>query len=312
MQLGIVYKFFVTFPTKNSYLSAVLNFLIFQEINKMAIIESTATALVRFTGLGIIVHNDEKQRGEIAVIRDNKHELSINIQKPVFKDGTDKDIIVYENIASYANLQKKGVKIEVLTKGNSKIKGFKTYQTEGLFDRLNFNDDNDYRWIVTMKNLGNKETSVSKSENLYPISKLFIENGLFYVHKLDTDLFFEKVEKDRIGKEVKREIFGNVAETIGVKLEADEVIFKITIGDKEETHQLKKGDLPFRIEIKNMDYNEDSVYSDMSDYYKYVSDSSGKFVDLNPIKDESAGGAITRRDFCHPIEGDIHSIEDFE
>ncbi len=47
----------------------------------MSVNESSATALVRFTGLGIVCFNKDRQRGEIAVIRDNKHTLSIKIQR---------------------------------------------------------------------------------------------------------------------------------------------------------------------------------------------------------------------------------------
>ena len=90
----------------------------------MAIIESSATALVRFTGLGIIIFNKEKQRGEVAIIRDEKHQLSIKIQQPRFKDGIDKDIIVYEDIASYANLPKKDVEIGESSRKFGRTTGF--------------------------------------------------------------------------------------------------------------------------------------------------------------------------------------------
>ena len=116
-----------------------------------------------------------------------------------------------------------------MTKGKSAINGYEIYQAKDEFDRLNSDDTNDFRWIVNMANLHGEKLTASKSENRYPISKLFIENGLFYVHKLDTDLFFEKVEKDADGNEKNREILGNVAETIGVKIESDEVVFKIKI-----------------------------------------------------------------------------------
>ena len=83
----------------------------------MSVNESSATALVRFTGLGIVCFNKEKQRGEIAIIRDNKHTLSIKIQKPVFQEGTDSDVIVYQDIATYENLPKDGVQIEIKAAG---------------------------------------------------------------------------------------------------------------------------------------------------------------------------------------------------
>lgn len=280
----------------------------------MAIIESTATALVRFTGLGIIVFNQEKQRGEIGIIRDDKHQLSIHIQEPLFKDGVDKDIIVYEDIAVYQDLQKKGVKIEITTKGNSAINGYQTYQADGEFNRLDFEDTNDYRWIVNISNLHSESPKASKNENRYPLSKLFIENGLFYTHKLDTELLFEKVEKDSDGNEVNRELFGNVAETIGVKLESDEVIFKITIGNKEESHTLTKSAFPYRIEIKNMNYDEDAAISDMPDYYKYLNVLDGVNYEFNLVtEEESVGTGVTGRMFCHLIGGgDITSIDELD
>jgi hypothetical protein len=285
----------------------------------MAIIESTATALVRFTGLGIIVFNEEKQRGEIGIIRDEKHQLSIKIQEPRFKDGVDKDIIVYEDIAVYQDLQKKGVKIEIITAGNSAINGYQTYQADGEFNRLESDDTNDFRWLVSLKNLHSEKMTAAKGKNRYPISKLFIENGLFYVHKLDTNLFFEKIEKDADGSEKNREMFGNVAETIGVKLESDEVSFKITIANKEEIHNFTRSNFPYRIEIKNMNYDEDAAISDMPDYYKYIESEINNTFELSPVADETngvnQGGQISTKDFCHPIEGggfDFASIEDLE
>jgi hypothetical protein len=55
-----------------------------------------------------------------------------------------------------------------------------------------------------------------------PLTKLYVGNALFYAHKLDRNLFFEKVEKDESGNTLQRETFGNVAETIGARIEAEE------------------------------------------------------------------------------------------
>ena len=191
------------------------------------------------------------------------------------------------------------------------------YQADGEFNRLESDDTNDFRWLVSMDNLNQDKTIVNKEETGYPLSKLYLENGLFYVHKLDTNLFFEKIEKDKDGNELKREIYGNIAETLGVKVEADEVIFKIKIGDKEETHSLKKGQFPFRIDIQNMDYSENAVLSDMVDYQKYISNPNGIIFELEPVKSDSnqtSGGAVNRDIFCHPIGGgfDIASIDELE
>jgi hypothetical protein len=272
----------------------------------MSVRESSATALVRFTGLGIVSFNKEPQRGEVSVIRDNKHELSIRIQQPAFQEGGAGDLIVYKDIATYEKLPKEDVEIEIRATGKPAIEGYEIYQN-GDFDRLNSADPNDFRWIVNMNTLHGDTTLVSTSNNRYPLTKLYVENGLFYTHKLDTNLFFEKVEKDPRGNAKQREVFGNVAETIGVKIEGEEVSFTIRVGGKEETRSLKRVDgLPFRIEIKNMDYNANAVYSDMPDYYRYVSSPNGKQFELNPVVEDDGsasarGGAINQMDFCHPV-----------
>jgi hypothetical protein len=271
----------------------------------MSVNESSATALVRFTGLGIVCFNKDRQRGEIAAIRDNKHTLTIRIQKPVFQDGTDSDIIVYQDIATYEKLPQDDVQLEIKAAGNPAIEGYEIYQS-GDFDRLDSADVNDFRWIVNLHTLHGASDLAPTAKQNYPLAKIYIGNGLFYAHKLDRNLFFEKVEKDSSGTATQREVFGNVGETIGVKIEADEVTFTIRIGDKEKTHALRRvAGFPYRIEIKNMDYSADAVYSDMPDYYQYLSSPSGKQFDLTPIAEDAgetaSGESISQKDFCHPI-----------
>jgi hypothetical protein len=274
--------------------------------NIMSVNESSATALVRLTGLAIVCFNKEKQQGEVAVIRDNKHELSIKIQRPVFQEGDGNDVIVYRDIATYQSLPKEEVQIEIKAVGTPAIDGFEIYQS-GDFDRLTSSDPNDFRWIVNLNTLHGETALTPGTAECDPLTKIYIRNGLFYTHKLDTNLFFEKVAKDTSGADQEREVFGNVAETIGVKIEGDEVSFTIRIGDKEETQTLKRIDsLPFRIEIKNMDYNANAVYSDMPDYYKYLSSADGNRFELSPVvQDDAADSAVGRpintMDFCHPI-----------
>lgn len=268
----------------------------------MSVKESSATALIRFTGLGIICFSKERQQGQIAVIRDNKHSLSIRVQRPVFLDGGGSDIIAYRDVVAYEKLPKDDVQIEIKSLGQPV--GYEVYQP-GDFDRLDSPHVNDFRWIVNMSEL-HTDTALGKSVvNSDPLTKIAIGNGLYYTHKLDTNLFFEKVEKDASGKAAKRETFGNVGETIGVKLEGDVVSFTIRIGEKEETQTLKRIDgLPFRIEIKNMDYSENAVYSDMADYYTYVTSADGAQFDLAPIVEDGSdvkGGAVNQTQFCHPV-----------
>ena len=272
----------------------------------MSVNESSATALVRFTGLGIVCFNRERQQGEVGVIRDNKHELSIKIQRPVFQEADGNDVVVYQDIAAYRSLPKEDVQIEIKALGTPAIEGFEIYQS-GDFDRLESSDPNDFRWIVNMSTLHGETSLTPGTEERYPLTKIYIGNGLFYTHKLDTNLFFEKVGKDASGNDTEREVFGNVAETIGVKIEGEEVSFTIRIGDQEETQSLKHVDgLPFRIEIKNMDYNADAVYSDMPDYYKYLASADGHRFELSPVvEDDAAASAVGRpintMDFCHPV-----------
>ncbi len=284
----------------------------------MSIVESSATALVRFTGLGIVCFNKEKQRGEIGIIRDDKHTLTVKVQQPRFKDGAEKDIVVYEDVAVYKDLPKTGVVVEIKAKGNPSVAGYEVYKAEGDFNRLESEDLNDYRWVVNLASLHGESLVTQAREDRYPISKLFIDNGLFYVHKLDTNLFFEKVEKDAGGNETAREDFGFIGETIGVKIEGDEVNFSIRVGDETHTHNLARvNGIPFRIEIINMDYNENAELSDMPEYHKYLANPSGTTYELEPKKmaASAGGGAIGVKMFCHPGDfegGDLRSIDDLE
>ncbi len=123
------------------------------------------------------------------------------------------------------------------------------------------------------------------------------------------------MEKDASGAATRREVFGNVAETIGVKIEGDEVGFTIRIGDREETHALKRVEgLPYRIEIKNSDPNANAIYSDMPDYYGYLSCPTGTQFDLAPIIEEAgpetAADSVNQKEFCHPVGTGLSSIDE--
>jgi hypothetical protein len=272
----------------------------------MSINESSATALVRFTGLGIVCFNKDRGIGEFGVIRDTKHDMSIKIQRPVFQEGGDNDTLGYQDIATYQSLPKDGVEIEIKALREPAIAGYELYQS-GDFDRLDSPVANDFRWIVNMNALHGDAPLLANNGARYPITKMSIANGLFYTQKLDTSLFFEKVTKDETGIATQREVFGHVAETIGVKIEAEEVSFTIRFSGREETHSLKRIEgLPFRIEIRNMDYNANAIYSDMPDYYKYVSSTNGQRFELTPIVEEGdaatpAGRPVNTMDFCHPV-----------
>lgn len=279
----------------------------------MSVKEGSATALIRFTGLGIICFNKERERGEIAAIRDNKHTLSIRIQRPAYQEGGDADVITYQDIATFKDLPSENVEIEIAATGEPAIAGYEIYES-GDFDRLGTTDVNDFRWIVNMNNLHGDTPLLATGEKHHPLTKIYISNGLFYTHKLDTNLFFEKVQTTSNGSEPQREVFGNVGETIGVKIEAAEVIFKIRFDGKEEQRTLTRvPGLPFLIVIKNMDHSAAAVYSDMPDYYGYLSHPSQQVFDLSPVVETVTGEiakGINQRQFCHPIStDDITSID---
>lgn len=278
----------------------------------MPIHESSATALVRFTGLGIICFNEDRGRGEIGIVRDKNHTLTIKIQRPTFKEGADADVIVYEDVAVYENLPKKNVEIEI-TSEQPAIEGYEIYQS-GNFSRLDATDPNDFRWIVNFEELHGNAPLVKGSEaDRYPLTKLYINNGLFYTYRLDEKLFFEKVTKDAEGA---REPFGNIAETIGAKIEAETVNVTVRIDGREEKHSLKRvAGLPGRIQIDNMDYSAKAVYSDMPDYYRYRTVSSGPQVELAPVfegggQQRVEGGAVNQDDFCHPTFMNVPSLDE--
>ena len=271
----------------------------------MSLQESSATALIRFTGLGIVSFDKDRERAQIAAIRDDKHLLSIRIQRPVYQDGTGNDIIAYQDVATYEQLPKDDVRIEIKATGSPTVSGYEIYEPRD-FDRLDSPDPNDFRWIVNMNTLHGNASLVAADEataqERYPLTGIYISNGLFYTHKLDTNLFFERVATDAAGNPTEREVFGNVGETIGVKIEGEEVSFTIRIGEREETHSLKRIDgLPFKIEIKNMDHSGAGIYSDMPDYYKYVASSNGDRFDLSPVIEEGGGESVNTVEFCHPI-----------
>jgi hypothetical protein len=282
------------------------------EENVMHIKESLATVLVRFTGLGIFCFNPQRGRGEIAAIRDDKHTLTVVLRQPVYQDGAGKDLVVYQEVASYKNLPKQGVEIEIKALSDPAIEGYEIYK-QGNFDRLSSLDANDFRWVVNMDDLNGDTPLRPSGHGPDPLSKLFVSNGLFYTYRVDSILSFEKVEIDASGAEKRREVFGNVAETVGVKIEAAEVGFTIRIGGVEQKHTFQRvAGLPAVIEIQNMDYNPNAVYSDMADYYGYLSSPDGKQFRLEPIReddDETRGGSVNQQQFCHPVASDLPSIE---
>ncbi|HLM55488.1 MAG TPA: hypothetical protein VK422_05125 [Pyrinomonadaceae bacterium] len=278
----------------------------------MPVRESSATALVRFTGLGIIAFNETQGRAEIAAVRDNKHQLTVKLQRPVFQEGAGQDLVVYQDIVSYHDLPKDGVEIELKATGRPAVRGFEIYQGRGHFDRLSSDDPQDFRWIVNMNALHGGARLNPTGAGHHPLTKIYVGHALFYTHKLDTDLFFEKIEKGPAGGVARREVFGNVGETIGASIGGDEVVFRLRAAGREETHTLPRVEgLPYRVEFRNMDYDDAAVYSDMADYYGFLASPDGKNFDLAPVEEETGarGGSVNQKQFCHPIAADLDTVE---
>jgi hypothetical protein len=285
----------------------------------MAIREGSATVLVRARGLGIFCLNPHKKQGEMALIRDGRHTLTVKISKPVFVDGTGKDTIHYQDVVSYQAIDTRGVSIEIDGIGNPSVEGYEVYQS-GEFDRLNGadNDENDFRWLVNIDGAEMHGQKLAKNKNMLaasrpPVSKLFIRNGLFYARTINEKLFFEKLQKDANGETIEKTPFGNVAEAVAAKIEAEKVSFKINIGGEQHTHILPRiAGSPYKIEISNMDLDQETPISDMPDYYNFLADENGVSFDLEPIKsDEKSGGSVGKLTSCHVIASDADSIEEF-
>lgn len=285
----------------------------------MSIKESSATALVRARGIGIFCFNPNKKQGEMALIRDKRHTLTVKVQKPVFNDGSDKDTVNYSTVIEYQHIDPMNVCIEIEGIGNPVVDGYEVYKN-GKFDRLNpaDNDENDFRWLVNLEGEEMHERLLTKQESLKngsrsPVTKLFIKNGVFYARTINKKLFFERVKKDANDSVIERTDFGHVAETVAAKIEADSVSFKIRIGTEEHSHILPRvSGSPYKIEINNMDLDQENPISDMPDFYNFLVSADGQSFDLEPKIDESdSGGSISKSGSCHAIVSEQDSIENF-
>jgi hypothetical protein len=182
----------------------------------MSINTRSATAIVRFTGLGILCFNPRKKRAENLFIHDEGHTLSIEIYKPFSAAksselaGSGRDEIPMDNkefdgnwyrlIASYSNLDQSqltrnldrvDLSIDVSGLGSPEIEGYKRYEPCG-FDRLATGDDvdhEDFRWMVNVQKDGIFGTGplapVATVEA--PSTKLFISNAEFYTASIAKD-----------------------------------------------------------------------------------------------------------------------------
>lgn len=288
----------------------------------MPVTENSATALVRVRGLGIVCFNQTRNRGEVALLRDGRHTLSVRISKPAFVEEAESDTVNYDDVVTYESLDPMSTSIEISGEGNSTINGYEIFTGE-TFDRLNSenNDPNDFRWIVRMESDELHGTNLVRNDNAaernqVQVSKLFISNALFYTNEISEKFFFEKIKKDADGNELGREDFGFIAETVGAKIESEFVSIKLKTGVEEHTHVFPRiiGN-PVKIEITNMDLNPQAVISDMPDYYRFLKDESGTKFDLNNVgndpDEQAAGESTTGEEFCHIVWSDQPCVNAF-
>lgn len=264
---------------------------------RMSIKESSATALVRCTGLAMICLNKTEQRVEFGLIHDNKHVFTLKVKMARYVDGS-RDDLRYDDILEYKDLPDENVRIEIKAQGA----GYQVYENED-FERRTSTDLNDFGWLVSLQKLHGQSPLAPTSHQPHPLTKVHVHDGLFYTHQLDEDLEFAKVRKDADGIRGKFEMFGKVAKTLGALIEGDKVSLTIRIGEKEERHELPRIDgIPYIIELSNND-PETRVMSDMPDYYQYVTSPNGDQYELRPVNRNG-------EDFCHPVVLPLESIDE--
>jgi hypothetical protein len=286
----------------------------------MPIKKSTATAFVNVRGLGIVCFNSNKNRSETAIIRDTKHKLTINVYKPGFVDGAYGDRVDLISILSKEINQRENVSIEITT--NSATGGLEFFK-QGGFDRLSGdNDENDFRWLLNLEGSEMHNTALVKNKSgstseKPPITKLYIEKGLYYAvmpasdKEWETTPFFEKTDPVDNSKTD----FGYIAETMSVNLVSDEVILKINDGENEEIHSFKRVEgSPFKIEIWNVAENPDDnlMLSDLPTCYEFLHDVNGGRFDLTPKEETADGGKpVYGKNYCHVTIVDQETIDNF-
>jgi hypothetical protein len=185
----------------------------------MSLNVESATAIVQFTGLGILCFNKRRRRAENLFIHAQEHTLKIGVYKPVSQEENDRIVAEggndgkmgfekfsdhwHQMIVSYMfldrselsrTLERSRVSIEIFGEGNPEIQGYDTYES-GSFSRITLSeaiaknkkvDVNDFRWMVhTRKDkIFGKEEPKPVAKKDVATTKLFIQNALFYTTEI--------------------------------------------------------------------------------------------------------------------------------
>jgi hypothetical protein len=276
----------------------------------MSIDLSSATAIVKFMGLGIMCFNEKMKRCETLFIHDKNHKPVIkvylmedlgttNMKKTDGKNTEPKLSYFYLPTSGITNDNEKNtLTIEISGVGNCEIDGYTKYNTAN-FDRRSLDSDlNDYGWVVNLERdnlLGDGEKKRKKNKDKTETSKFYISNGEFFTYKLvlpdskqknvkDPQLFHQRklhvIQDEKSQTEtIEHSEFGYVADYVGARINADFIKIKIKVGEEEHMHLLPKRKVPYLIQVDNALSGGGSV-SDMDIYQGFWGINDPKQVDL--------------------------------
>lgn len=277
----------------------------------MGVNEKDATAIVKVRGLGLAAFNPNKKRFENAILRHGNHELKMQISGP---NGYQFDLKIPKV---------DGVEISITTIGKPETEHYDRYVREP-FVRLagSANDLNDYRWIFNFGSEFNGQklvkNDVARPQDKPPVTKLFIENGLFYAMMPEPDQwtlqpFFFKVNTET----AERIPFGFLSESIGVRMKAKGILICISIdGQIEEKLELDHvDDAPYRIAIENVDSSDTASPNEIDVLYQFLSHPQGKVYGFEGwvpfVSADGSASDTSGKNYCHVGESDGDGIDDF-
>jgi hypothetical protein len=305
----------------------------------MPIDTSSAAAIVRFAGLGVLSMAEGNRQAKNLFLHEAGHTLTVEIFKPLvermkafystypweaeglaaFKRFPDdaESCALYKRLAVYEDLDVSqmdtqngslDISIDVSAAEGAEFEGVQTFKhPTPSIDRMAPDDyKNDIRWMVSSYMLG-RRSAMAMAALTCPTTELRIRNATLYTETLAADenknaLVFKKV-RDIAGAAPEwaaAETFGSISDEIGAVIDAKIVKVEVTIGTEVHTHMLPKLELPYVIYIKN---NAAVSGSDMP-IYRRLYDPVGDTFDLltaAEIDSQQGSTMITGRDFCSGI-----------
>lgn len=213
-------------------------------------------------GLGLLCFNPDKNRGEIAIIRQGEHNLKI----VVAKDGdAGPPVYIFEHDKIPA-----GATIDVKTE-NPALKSFIMLK-EDDFNRKSglggTNDEKDLQWLLDLEGdelHGKKLAPLSTLGTDIAVAKMYVPNGLFFTATLATD----GVSYLKKANEAQMHHLGVVGDSLGIAISADKITLEIT---DNESLTLDDGG-QYNITIKNLEPIDPKAppESDFPVYYEVLS-----------------------------------------